>query len=68
MININDNEHEKTYEIWYYDELTEEWVCIYSHINTYEEAISLINDYNNNDSYRIYEKDIYITNRLIKEI
>ena len=61
----------KIYEIWWYSDLSEDWVCIHSNINTYEEAIDLINKrYHDSidDKFRVYEKNITISNKLVKEI
>ena len=61
----------KLYEIWWYDELTDNWLLIYSSIDTYEQAIYLINsrsDDSVDDKFRIYEKSISISKKLLKEI
>ena len=66
-----DNNNTKSYEIWWYDELTENWLLIYSSIDTYEEAIYLIDsrsDASIDDKFRIYEKSISISKKLLKEI
>ena len=66
-----DNNNTKSYEIWWYDELTDNWLLIYSSIDTYEEAIYLIDsrsDDSIDDKFRIYEKSISISKKLIKEI
>ena len=66
-----DNNNTKSYEIWWYDELTENWLLIYSSIDTYEEAIYLIDsrsDDSIDDKFRIYEKSISISKKLLKEI
>ena len=66
-----DNNNTKSYEIWWYDELTENWLLIYSSIDTYEQAIYLIDsrfDDSIDDKFRIYEKSISISKKLIKEI
>ena len=69
---MNTDNVNKLYEIWWYDELTENWVCIYSNIDTYEQAIFLMNEEYNNDNdkerYRVYEKSISISKKLLKEI
>ena len=62
-----DNNNTKSYEIWWYDELTDNWLLIYSSIDTYEEAIYLI-DNRFDDKFRIYEKSISISKKLLKEI
>ena len=71
-MNINNNIETKTsYEIWWYDELTDNWLLIYSSIDTYEEAIYLIDsrsDDSIDDKFRIYEKSISISKKLLKEI
>ena len=64
-------ETKTSYEIWWYDELTDNWLLIYSSIDTYEEAIYLIDsrsDDNIDDKFRIYEKSISISKKLLKEI
>ena len=61
----------KLYEIWWYDELTDNWLLIYGSIDTYEQAIYLINsrsDDSVDDKFRIYEKSISISKKLLKEI
>ena len=66
-----DNNNTKSYEIWWYDELTDNWLLIYSSIDTYEQAIYLIDsrfDDSIDDKFRIYEKSISISKKLIKEI
>ena len=66
-----DNNNTKSYEIWWYDELTENWLLIYSSIDTYEQAIYLIDsrfDDSIDDKFRIYEKSISISKKLLKEI
>ena len=66
-----DNNNTKSYEIWWYDELTDNWLLIYSSIDTYEEAIYLIDsrsDDSIDDKFRIYEKSISISKKLLKEI
>ena len=66
-----DNNNTKSYEIWWYDELTDNWLLIYSSINTYEQAIYLIDsrsDDSIDDKFRIYEKSISISKKLLKEI
>ena len=68
---MNTNNVNKLYEIWWYDELTDNWLLIYSSIDTYEEAIYLIDsrsDDSINDKFRIYEKSISISKKLLKEI
>ena len=62
-----DNNNTKSYEIWWYDELTDNWLLIYGSIDTYEEAIYLI-DNRSDDKFRIYEKSISISKKLLKEI
>ena len=60
-----------SYEIWWYDELTDNWLLIYSSIDTYEEAIYLIDNRSDDsidDKFRIYEKSISISKKLLKEI
>ena len=68
---MNTDNVNKLYEIWWYDELTDNWLLIYSSIDTYEEAIYLI-DNRSDDSidnkFRIYEKSISISKKLLKEI
>ena len=69
--NMNTNNVNKLYEIWWYDELTNNWLLIYSSIDTYEEAIYLIDSRSDNsidDKFRIYEKSISISTKLLKEI
>ena len=64
-------ETKTSYEIWWYDELTDNWLLIYGSVDTYEEAIYLIDsrsDDSINDKFRIYEKSISISKKLIKEI
>ena len=66
-----DNNNTKSYEIWWYDELTDNWLLIYSSIDTYEQAIYLIDsrfDDSIDDKFRIYEKSISISKKLLKEI
>ena len=66
-----DNNNTKSYEIWWYDELTDNWLLIYSSIDTYEQAIYLIDsrfDDSIDDKFRIYEKSISISKKLVKEI
>ena len=66
-----DNNNTKSYEIWWYDELTDNWLLIYSSIDTYEQAIYLIDsrfDNSIDDKFRIYEKSISISKKLLKEI
>ena len=68
---MNTNNVNKLYEIWWYDELTDNWLLIYSSIDTYEQAIYLIDsrsDDSINDKFRIYEKSISISKKLLKEI
>lgn len=68
---MNTDNVNKLYEIWWYDELTDNWLLIYSSIDTYEEAIYLIDnrsDDNIDDKFRIYEKSISISKKLLKEI
>ena len=68
---MNTNNVNKLYEIWWYDELTDNWLLIYSSIDTYEEAIYLIDNRSDDsidDKFRIYEKSISISKKLIKEI
>ena len=68
---MNTNNVNKLYEIWWYDELTDNWLLIYSSIDTYEEAIYLIDsrsDDSIDDKFRIYEKSISISKKLLKEI
>ena len=68
---ITDNNNTKSYEIWWYDELTDNWLLIYSSIDTYEEAIYLIDNRSDDsidDKFRIYEKSISISKKLLKEI
>ena len=65
------NNVNKLYEIWWYDELTDNWLLIYSSIDTYEQAIYLIDsrsDDSIDDKFRIYEKSISISKKLLKEI
>ena len=68
---MNTDNVNKLYEIWWYDELTDNWLLIYSSIDTYEQAIYLI-DSRSDDSidnkFRIYEKSISISKKLLKEI
>ena len=64
-------ETKTSYEIWWYDELTDNWLLIYGSIDTYEEAIYLIDsrsDDSIDDKFRIYEKSISISKKLLKEI
>ena len=66
-----DNNNTKSYEIWCYHQLTDNWLLIYSSIDTYEQAIYLINsrfDDSIDDKFRIYEKSISISKKLLKEI
>ena len=66
-----DNNNTKSYEIWWYDELTDNWLLIYSSIDTYEQAIYLIDNRSDDsidDKFRIYEKSISISKKLLKEI
>ena len=66
-----DNNNTKSYEIWWYDELTDNWLLIYSSIDTYEQAIYLIDnrsDVSIDNKFRIYEKSISISKKLLKEI
>ena len=68
---MNTNNVNKLYEIWWYDKLTDNWLLIYSSIDTYEEAIYLIDsrsDDSIDDKFRIYEKSISISKKLLKEI
>ena len=68
---MNTDNVNKLYEIWWYDELTDNWLLIYSSINTYEQAIYLIDsrsDDSIDDKFRIYEKSISISKKLLKEI
>ena len=68
---MNTDNVNKLYEIWWYDELTDNWLLIYSNIDTYEEAIYLIDsrsDDSIDDKFRIYEKSISISKKLLKEI
>ena len=68
---MNTDNVNKLYEIWWYDELTDNWLLIYSSIDTYEEAIYLIDsrsDDSIDDKFRIYEKSISISKKLLKEI
>ena len=68
---MNTDNVNKLYEIWWYDELTDNWLLIYSSIDTYEQAIYLIDsrfDDSIDDKFRIYEKSISISKKLIKEI
>ena len=68
---MNTDNVNKLYEIWWYDELTDNWLLIYSSIDTYEEAIYLIDNRSDDsidDKFRIYEKSISISKKLIKEI
>ena len=68
---MNTDNVNKLYEIWWYDELTDNWLLIYSSIDTYEEAIYLIDSRSDNsidDKFRIYEKSISISKKLLKEI
>ena len=68
---MNTDNVNKLYEIWWYDELTDNWLLIYGSIDTYEEAIYLIDNRSDdsiNDKFRIYEKSISISKKLLKEI
>ena len=68
---MNTDNVNKLYEIWWYDKLTDNWLLIYSSIDTYEEAIYLIDsrsDDSIDDKFRIYEKSISISKKLLKEI
>ena len=68
---MNTDNVNKLYEIWWYDELTDNWLLIYSSIDTYEEAIYLIDsrsDDSIDDKFKIYEKSISISKKLLKEI
>ena len=68
---MNTNNVNKLYEIWWYDKLTDNWLLIYSSIDTYEQAIYLIDsrfDDSIDDKFRIYEKSISISKKLLKEI
>ena len=68
---MNTDNVNKLYEIWWYDKLTDNWLLIYSSINTYEQAIYLIDsrsDDSIDDKFRIYEKSISISKKLLKEI
>ena len=68
---MNTNNVNKLYEIWWYDELTDNWLLIYSSIDTYEQAIYLIDNRSDDsidDKFRIYEKSISISKKLLKEI
>ena len=68
---MNTDNVNKLYEIWWYDELTDNWLLIYGSIDTYEQAIYLIDsrfDDSIDDKFRIYEKSISISKKLIKEI
>ena len=68
---MNTDNVNKLYEIWWYDELTDNWLLIYSSIDTYEQAIYLIDnrfDDSIDDKFRIYEKSISISKKLLKEI
>lgn len=68
---MNTDNVNKLYEIWWYDELTDNWLLIYSSIDTYEEAIYLIDNRSDDsidDKFRIYEKSISISKKLLKEI
>ena len=68
---MNTDNVTKLYEIWWYDELTDNWLLIYSSIDTYEEAIYLIDNRSDDsidDKFRIYEKSISISKKLLKEI
>ena len=68
---MNTDNVNKLYEIWWYDELTDNWLLIYSSIDTYEQAIYLIDsrfDNSIDDKFRIYEKSISISKKLLKEI
>ena len=68
---MNTDNVNKLYEIWWYDELTDNWLLIYSSIDTYEQATYLIDsrfDNSIDDKFRIYEKSICISKKLLKEI
>ena len=68
---MNTDNVNKLYEIWWYDELTDNWLLIYGSIDTYEEAIYLIDNRSDDsidDKFRIYEKSISISKKLLKEI
>ena len=68
---MNTDNVNKLYEIWWYDKLTDNWLLIYSSIDTYEEAIYLIDNRSDDsidDKFRIYEKSISISKKLLKEI
>ena len=68
---MNTDNVNKLYEIWWYDKLTDNWLLIYSSIDTYEQAIYLIDsrfDDSIDDKFRIYEKSISISKKLLKEI
>ena len=68
---MNTDNVNKLYEIWWYDELTDNWLLIYSSIDTYEQAIYLIDsrsDDSIDDKFRRYEKSISISKKLLKEI